>query len=225
MKKCFLAVFVAIMLFFLTVPVFAENLSSDTTDKISTSVDFRNETILKEHDSYIKNSLNIWVQSTTFGTFIEPEIQSTDADSYERLKMSLLWKIKQSPFYLLGGTSVDNKGSDFVQFGIWYIDNLGPFRVLLDLRDYVGISNQNNGYTDNTLRAMYPLFEKVSIGADIIYDHWWEEGNDLLLIGPRISLEISDSVSVYIRVSHEWNTLDTGTEQINRIRIGLCYKF
>jgi hypothetical protein len=217
MKK---VIWIAVFMLLAAVPVFAQEADSE---KVKTFLDFRNDIVSSDKSGgQTIQAGTLWWQYKALGGVLEPELRTKN--HYERMKASLLWKFGQS-WYILGGATADSQGSDFVQAGVWYVGNLGKFKVLLDARNYFSISGQSNGYTDDLLRIMYPITNKLSVGTDIAFDHWWGDGHNLYFVGPRISYQISKNISIYARVSHEWNVSAAGTEETDRIRVGLAITF
>ena len=73
---------------------------------------------------------------------------------------------------------------------------------------------------------MYPIGKGFSIGTDLVYDHWWEgQAHSWYLVGPRISYKLTNEISLYGRVSHEWDVKDIGTDTGYRVRVGLAMIF
>lgn len=191
-------------------------------EKVSGSIDIRNDFILPEKgEDLIGQSVNVFWQYKQVGGFLETDYKSKDHAF--TIKPSLL--LNKGSWYLLGGTSTNNQGSDFAQVGFWYINNFGKFKVLVDARNYFSVSGQSNGYTDNLLRVMYPITDKLSIGTDLAFDHWWNDGHNWYFVGPIVRYQLTERVSIYTRISHEWNVLNTGTETTDRIRVGLTINF
>lgn len=212
-----------VMLVTVVVTLLAVNMAS-AQDKVSTFVDFRNDYIMPEKgdDQYVQ-AMAIWWQYKSFGTIIETSY--ADKTHSSCLKPSLLWKVGKS-YYMLGGVSTDSNGSKFVQTGVWYINKLGKASVYIDLRNYWIITGRNNGYTDNLFRVMYPVGKGFSVGADLIYDHWWKESShNWYFVGSRLSYKINAKASVYARVSREWNVRKSGSVTTDKLRLGLTFSF
>jgi len=219
MKKILVIFMVAMVVLLEVSLVFAQE---SKTDKVSGSIDIRNDFIYPEKgESQVGQSVNAFWQYKQISGFLETDFR--DNSHTLTIKPSLLFN--KGSWYLLGGMAANNQGSDFVQAGIWYVGNLGRFKVLLDARNYFSISSKNNGYTDNLLRVMYPITEKLFIGTELAFDHWWSDSHNWYFIGPRISYQLTEKISAYIRVSHEWNALNTGAETADRIRLGLAITF
>jgi len=130
--------------------------------------------------------------------------------------------INSGPWYLLGGFSTNSAGADYIQTGLWYIKSFSKLTVIADLRNYWAVSEKANGYTDNLLEVTYPLTEKFFTGFDFRFDHWWKgKSHDWYLAGPLIGYNLTKSTSIFLRVSREWDVLDSRTSRADRIRIGL----
>jgi hypothetical protein len=220
MKRIFVLLAVMIVVLLTVTPVFAED---EKSDKVFTYMDFRNDVVNSEKTGGQNiQSAVLWWQAKYLGGVVEPEFRSKN--HYERIKSALLWKVSES-WYLLGGISVDSQGSDFVQVGVWRIGKIGPFNSLLDARNYFSTSGQSNGYTDNLFRLMYPFTNKLSVGLDVCYDHWWQDSRNLYFAGPRITYQLTENINLYARFSREWNTFSTGTEYTDRFRVGIVITY
>lgn len=218
MKKVFLAV--AVMMFFIAGSVFAQE--TVNPEKVFGSIDIRNDFIFPEKgDDMIGQSVNILFRYKSLGGYLETDYKSKDHSL--TLKPAILFCIGQ--WSLLGGMSTNSKGADFAQTGIWYANSLGKLNFLVDARNYWSITSQSNGYFEIFSRATYPVIEKVSAGVDLDFTHWWGDGHNCYFIGPRISYQLTERISIYARVSREWNVLDAGTETTDRIRLGVAVTF
>ncbi len=217
MKKIFVLA-AAMVALLASGPVWAQG-----SEKVSTMIDLRNDFIVPEKgENLTGQSVNILWQSKWIGGFLESDYKSKNHAF--TIKSSLLF-IK-GPWYFLGGVSTNSQGSDFVQTGFWYVNNFGQLSVLLDMRNYWSITSKQNDYTDNLLRVMYPITDRASIGADLAYDRWWNvSSHNLYFIGPRLSYQLTKEISIYTRVSHEWDVLGSKTEAVDRIRVGLTFAF
>lgn len=194
-----------------------------TTERVSTMIDIRNDLIVPEKgESQMAQSVNVLWRYKGFGGFLETDYKSKSHTL--TIKPSLLFRL--GSWHLLGGLSTNSQGADFAQTGAWFIDSFGNFKVLADLRNFWSISGRGNSYTDNLLRIMYPITSKFSIGADLAYDHWWNETNhNWYFVGPRISYQLTKGVSIYTRVSREWDALGDKTQTVDRIRLALAFAF
>ena len=192
-------------------------------EKLSVMIDIRNDFILPEKGENITaQSVNIWLQGKRFSGFLETDYKSKSHTF--TVKPSLLFK--QGPWYFLGGASTNSQGSDFIQAGVWFIDSFGRFKILADLRNYWSILGKENGYTDNLFRVMYPIAGRLSVGGDFLFDHWWNgPGHNLYFVGPRIAYQLTKEMSVYTRVSREWDVFGDKTQTVDRIRLALVFIF
>lgn len=192
-------------------------------EPISTMVDLRHDFFYpKKGENLTAQSLKILWQHNWLAGFLESDFKSSNHAL--TLKPSLL--LRHGPWYFLGGLSANSQGSDFVQAGIWHVNRFGNFNILLDLRNYWSISGKGNNYMDNLLRVMYPLVGKLSIGTELGYDHWWNTSNhNWFLVGPRISYQLTKELSIYVRVSREWDVLGNKTEETDRIRTAIQFNF
>ena len=192
-------------------------------EKLSVMIDVRSDFILPEKGENITaQSVNIWLQGKRFSGFLETDYKSKSHTL--TIKPSFLFK--QGPWYFLGGASTDSQGSDFVQAGAWFVDSFGKLNVLADLRNYWSISGKKDGYTDNLLQVMYPITGKLSIGTDLLYDHWWNgPGRNLYLVGPIIAYQLTKEINVYTRVSREWDVLGDKTQTVDRVRLAAMLIF
>lgn len=217
MKKFFMWWTVLLVVFLAITSVFAQD-----SEKVSGFVDVRNDIVLpKDEEDITVQSVNIFLKHGRAGVFLESADRSKD--HVLTLKPSLL--LSKGPWSLLVGAATNSKGADFAQAGAWYINSFGKVNIFADLRNYFSISGQSNGYTDNLFRIMYPITDKISVGAELVFDHWWNDGHNLYLIGPRAIYQFSKTASIYIRVSHEENATCTGTVETNYIRTALMYTF
>lgn len=193
-------------------------------DKISTFIDFRNDYVMPENgdDQYVQ-AMAIWWQYKSAGLIIEESY--ADKSHSSCLKSALSWKVGKA-WYLIGGVSVNSQGLKFVQTGVWYINKLGKASIYIDLRNYLSITDQKNGYTDNLFRIMYPIGKGFSVGTDLIYDHWWSgPSHSWYFIGPRLSYKINVKTSIYARVSREWNVKEASSVTTDKLRVGLTFSF
>lgn len=222
MKKIIILVLVVVMLAATGVVFAQETKQEEKVENVSGFIDIRNDFIYpKDGVSQTGQSLNALWQYKWFGGYLETDYKSQSHTL--TIKPSLF--VNKGPLYFVGGAATDNNGSDFVQAGIWYIDDLGKFKILFDSRNYFSTSGQSNGYIDNFLQVMYPITEKISVGTELCFDHWWNDGHNWYLVGPKISYQLTKNVSVYIRGSYEWNVLETGTETVVQVRTGVMINF
>ena len=131
--------------------------------------------------------------------------------------------LNKGPWYLVGGFSADNY-SQYVQTGFWYVNTFDKLGVFLDVRNYFGVGGKSDSYLDNFLELTYPLGKKFYVGVDLIYDHWWQGSHDWALVGPLVGYKFTDTVSAFVRVSHEWDMAGK-TSEANCVRLGLTFKF
>ena len=215
MKKAAIILATAVTLF-VSAPILAQ-------EPVSTIIDIRNDLIFPEKGGdQTAQSLKIWLQYGRISGFLESDFKNENHAL--TIKPSLLFK--QGPWYFLGGLSTNSQGSDFVQAGLWHVSRFGQFSVLLDLRNYWSVSGKGNSYTDNLLRVMYPIAGKLSIGGELSYDHWWNERDrNWFFIGPRVSYQLTKEMSVYVRVSREWDAIGSRTESTDRIRTAVQFNF
>lgn len=215
-------ILLGLLLISLANPKTAKAEEFQAVEKVSGYIDIRNDFVLpKDGDDITAQSVNILLKRGSFGAFLENAYKSNG--HIFTMKSSLL--LSKGPWSFLVGASTNSKGADFAQMGVWYANGFGKFKVLVDARNYFSISGQSNGYTDNLFRAMYLVGDKLSIGADVAFDHWWNDGHNLYLVGPRINYQFSKEVGVHIRVSHEWNVTCAGTVETDYVRAGLMYTF
>ncbi|GEM_PF-2026726 len=210
------------------------------SEKISGSIDIRISDFVypEKGENITGQSLNAFWKYKQYSGLLETSYIS-ESHSFT-IKPSI--QFSKGPLSALVGLSTNDTGSDFFQVGIWYADSFGKFKVLVDARNYFSITSQENGYIDNFVRVMYPITDKLSAGIDFGYDHWWE-GNEhnWYFFGPRAVYQITKDVSIYIRVSREWNvkkvavetiaesttvtTMERETDITDKIRLGLIIAF
>lgn len=219
MKKLMLVVVVV----FLMVSAALVSAQEPVAKKVDVLIDLRNDFVASEKSSNKTiQAATVWVQGKLVGGILEPEYCSKT--HYEKIKGSLL--LKQGSWYFLAGATSDSLGNDFVQAGIWYVGKVGKANVLVDARNYWSTSGRDNGYTDNLLRVMYPIGKGFSVGMDFAYDHWWSSpSHDWYCVGPRISYKVTENISVYARVSRDWNVVSGEAEKTDKIRVGLSLTF
>lgn len=225
MKKLLLVlatvVTVVVMIIFLTAnEIFAEEVINH--EKVSGSIELRNNLIFPEKgEDLTSQTVNVYLQYKQFSGYLETCYKSQDHSFV--FKPSIQYTFGH--WSLLLGVSSDNSGSDFVQAGLWYANNFGKFKVLVDARNYFSISGKSDGFTDNTLRVMYSITEKISIGTDLMFDRWWNDSHNWYLFGPRVSYQFNNNISLFIRASRDWDVKNIETTTTDQIRTGLIISF
>lgn len=218
-------------------PVSAEEFQA--VEKVSGSIDIRISDFIypEKGENITGQSLNAFWKYKQYSGLLETNYIS-DSHSFA-IKPSV--QFSKGPLSALVGLSTNDTGSDFFQAGIWYADSFGKFKVSVDARNYFGITSQKNGYIDNFVRIMYPITDRFSAGIDFCYDHWWDNDQDWYFIGPRISYQLTERISVYVRPSREWTVKKTAVETLvgstmvttterettstDKIRLGLVITF
>lgn len=215
--KGFIAILVVVVVIIASV-VWAED-----SDRVSTYLDFRQDYKNPQGGaSETGQSIVVWLQYGSIGGLFEGDV--TNKSHYVDFKPSLLYR--KGSFYLLGGFAADSLGSEFIQTGVWYLNTFGKLCVFLDARNYWSITSQDNGYAENFLRLTHPIAGKFYGGIDMIFDHWWSgESHNCYFVGPLIGYEITKEISIYLRVSREWDILGGNTNQTDRAKLGLVFYF
>ena len=216
MKRVFFVLLAGIIVFLTVGTVFAQEqdvFAQEQAAKISGLIIFRNNIVATEKESHAEEAILAFLRHDRLGLAIEADFNGKN--DYEAYKVAFLWKASKSyDVDIVAGIATDNKGEDFVDAGIWLGYKLGKVEFFLDLRDYIGLKNQEKGYTDNFLNIMYPITENVSVGVEAVYDHWWKSADDYYLIGPKISLKYA-KIKLNLRYSHDWYEQKIGTAETN----------
>lgn len=219
MKRLLIAVMITTLAFGVNV-CFAQ---SNGKDKITTSLTIKNDFgFPKDGEDYTTQAISAYWHYKWLGGGID--LRANFRNDF--LEASPYLTLNYAHWYLLGGCVVDSEGSDFIQVGLWYINTIGKFNVVLDLRNYWPVDGKNlNSYTDDFLEVTYPLSDRFFVGIDLEYAHWWEgPSHDYLSVGPLVGYKISKNVSIFVRPTYDWNFADktTGT---TRVRVGLSLSF
>jgi hypothetical protein len=107
---------------------------------------------------------------------------------------------------LLGGLSLDNTGGDYAQLGFWYFGKLGEkVNIFLDPRFYTGTSEGARDFFEGYAEISYPLNDKFTLAINVLYDHWWENNTNWMLVGPVVYWKINSSITVFARIARETN--------------------
>lgn len=207
---------IAILVF--AVPSFAAEASED---KVSTSVTIKNNWVSPEAgDSLNTQGLDIYWSYGQLGGGVD--LCYASKSNFTQIKPYLTFN--KGPWYLVGGFSVDNT-AEFAQAGFWFVDSFSDFNVFLDVRNYFAIDGESDDFLDTYLGISHALGGKFYVGADLICDYWWKNGDSWYLVGPLVGYKFTKSLSVFTRLSREWLISDSETSASDCVRLGLNLRF
>ncbi len=125
----------------------------------------------------------------------------------------------------IAGYAADSKKTEHIFGGIWFTPSIGKFNIFLDMRNYIALNDSAFSYQDNFIEVAYPVTEKVTVGVNAIYDHYWNKKLDCLLVGPVAYFAVTKQVKLFARYSKEWAFSDQSTESADRFRLGVRFLF
>jgi hypothetical protein len=201
-----LALGIMIIVFFLVLCAKIDEAKAEelqVAERVSGYIDIRNDFVYPENGkSVVAQSLNTSWKYKQFSGLLETSYTSA-TDSFT-LKPSV--QFYKGPWAVLAGLSANEKGTKFVQAGIWYSNKFWDFvSVAGDFRNYFSTTGRDDGYFDGFVRVMIPTFiEKLSVGVDLDYLHWWNgQSHDLYFAGPRIYYQLTETIGIYARAAYQ----------------------
>lgn len=137
--------------------------------------------------------------------------------------------VNSGPWYLVGGASfqdVGGKTSQYARVGGIYIGKVGGWKVYSDMSNYVGLDRNSPTFSESLSEITYPLGKRFFIGGNVIFDHWWEgPAHNWILVGPLVGYKLTEHISPFVRIAHEWDFLGGKTREANSIRLGIVFSF
>jgi len=135
----------------------------------------------------------------------------------------------KGPFYVLAGLQADSDKTSHVQAGMWYVNRFKKLNVFLDVRHYWAVSNKCQDYLDawfSISHPVTPISEKLFVGTELEVIHYWGgPAHNWYFVGPLIGYEITKNISIFARLSREWDVCGRQTEKTDRIRLGVKFTF
>ncbi|MCK4540180.1 hypothetical protein KAU09_03435 [Candidatus Parcubacteria bacterium] len=192
--------------------------------KASALIVIKNDFVEPEKaESYHKQSMTIYCHD---GNWFGGGLSVTVKPKYDYTEVKPWFTLNKGPLYFLGGLSTDSSGNDYIQGGGWYINKFGKFKVFFDLRNYWNIDGESSDYLDCFLEGEYPLGKKFYVGLDLDYCHYWQdEDHNFYFVGPYVGYKVMDNLSVYLRLSCDWNVVHDNADRTDKARIGLKVTF
>lgn len=199
--------------------------SSLFAGEISTLVLMRNDWIKSEDKESVQSQefFAYWLYDKKIGGGID--VVTTPKANSISVKPFGTWKLSDS-VHFVGGAMNTSYGSDYLHGGVWIFQNIGQWKIYLDLREYVEISGKRSDYFDAFAEIIYPVADKFSLGVVGMYDHWWQDDDhDWFFIGPIGYYHLSKSVSICCRPSLDWERNSGDTVRTVKVRVGVKLVF
>lgn len=175
--------------------------SAWAADKVSGSVVYRANYISPENgDGLFAHDLNAYMNLGKIGLGLDT-LTLSERD-YLRLRPYATIKANDR-IKFVGGLSTDSNGADHMDVGVWYADRFGRFTFFADPRLFFSVSDEANDFFDLFVESLYQVNDKLSVGVNVCYDHWWESGSDWMLVGPVAYWKLTDSVTIFTRIGRE----------------------
>jgi hypothetical protein len=224
-KYVYITILFAVTMLFASI-AFAEHIELQPTkdEKPGLLSYIKNDWVEPDHGKgfYISDTV-IWVHYKEVGLYLRT-IDIPEKNSV-RFSPAISYQVSRK-LYLVGGVSNSSNGDKWYQTGVWYVDQFadGKINVLLDARNYFRAGGNATDYMDDFLEITFKPSEKLTVGINAAWDHWWKSGKDWYLVGPVAYYNITKNIAPFARVSREWspgNPADTAT----RYRLGLLFRF
>ncbi|MFZ2881574.1 MAG: hypothetical protein WA019_00720 [Candidatus Moraniibacteriota bacterium] len=193
--------------------------------EISTLVLMRNDWIKTEDKESVQSQefLGYWLWEKKIGGGID--VVTTPKSDCITVKAFGTLNLTDSVRFV-GGTMTTSYGSDFLYCGVWILQNIGQWRLYLDLREYTEISGKRSDFTDDLIEITYPVTDKLSLGAVGMYDRWWQDNDhNWFFIGPIGYYQLSKSMKVFCRPSLDWERVNDTTIRTAKVRFGVKLAF
>lgn len=205
---------VLLAIFILSISVSAEE------EKVSTSINLKNDWSDASGKTVDSQKMFVLWHYKNIGGGMDMAI--TRRKDYFQVDPFLTFN--RGPWYLVGGASVDNF-SQYIQGGFWYMNSIGKTFVFADIRNYFATGGNAKDYIEGFFELKQPIGKRFFMGADLDYVLWREGNNSYFLFGPIVGVKINKNISVYMRISREWNIIDDKSDGSNRFRLGMTISF
>ena len=206
---------------------FAEHREYEQKSSISTLILLKHDFVFPDKGkSFMSEALSLWWHVDDWfgigGDFTAQPGNNNylDASSYITINK------KKSPIYGLMGYFTNSNGEDFIHTGGWYIDKFGKIDVFADVRNYWAVDGKSSSYLDSFGEATYALGDKFAPGINLEQIHYWSGGShNWYFAGPIVYYKISETTTVYVRGSREWNVVGSASDSTNKVRVALKFNF
>ena len=219
MKK---SIFVAIAVLMLCLPMrsFAIHvIGEEIKSKLSLKADISN---LENGESVIKQRISLHLQKGDLGTggevLLIPENDYLRFSPYVTLSVGLVTPVM--------GLSTDSSGKDHISAGIQYFGKLSEgIGLFVDLRNFWGLNSDSVDFIDNFAALLLALDDKIFTGLDLIYDHYWESGDNWYLVGVPLGYKLTKSTTIFVRPSFDRYLSNDGHSDTYGFRVGANISF
>jgi len=190
--------------------------------EVTTSITIANDWVNPEQgETYTKQKFEANWQSGWLGYGLL--VVTAPESDYVYVQPSLT--MGKGPLSAIVGITTDSAGSSYYYGGASYAMNFGKVSAFLDARNYWGMEGTSPSYLDNYLGFSLVKIGKAKVGLDLVYDYWWELGDDFYMVGPTFKYALTKSVTLYARPSMEWFVSDGNSTSTEKLRIGLNFSF
>jgi hypothetical protein len=224
MKRIGVCGIIAVVLMLIPIlNVWAEEIDGE---KVSTTLVLKGDFVKPKHsEAYFASQFNGYWHYKWFGGGID--VTDNRKAGWTQIKPYLT--ANKGPFYVLVGFQADTDKANYVQTGAWYVNRFKKLNVFLDVRNFWAASNKCYDYLDAWLAIWHPvtpISEKLYIGTELEYIHYWAgPRHNWYFIGPLVGYELTKNISIFVRLSREWDVCGSKTETTDRVRLGVKFNF
>jgi hypothetical protein len=195
-------------------------------DKVSTALAIKGDFVSPHHgEKHFAAQFNGYWHYKWFGTGIDV----TDKRHAGWTQVKPYVTANKGPFYVLAGLQADTNKANHLQTGVWYVNRFKKLNVFLDVRQYWAVNDKCRDYIDAWLSVtnpVTPISERLFVGTELEYIHYWSgPSHNWYFIGPLVGFEITKNISIFARLSREWDVCGSKTETTNRVRLGVKFSF
>jgi hypothetical protein len=222
MKK--IAVLIGTLAIFLFTAVFPLSAEEAQAERISTLLLLKNDLVMPQvGNKYYSQTVTAYWHYKWFG--VGGDATYAPRKNFAEIKPYLT--VNKGPYYALVGYAGNSLEQKYIQTGAWYVNKFGKTKVFLDLRNYWAANKTSVSYLEFWTSLYHPLGERFYVGFENHFAHFWDpkKSHNRFLLGPLAGVNITKTVSVYVRPSIIWDIVDRHTRRDFFLRVGLKFQF
>jgi hypothetical protein len=212
-----------VLMLALALTVWAEETDND---KVSTTLVFKGDFVKPQSgQAHFASQFNGYWHYKWFGGGID--VTDKRHTGWTQVKPYLT--ANKGPFYALVGLQADTDKTSHVQTGAWYVNRFKKLNVFLDVRNYWAVSGDCQNYLDAWLSVSHPvtpISEKLYVGTELEAIHYWTgPAHNWFLVGPFIGYDLTKNISIFARLSRDWDVCGGKTATTDGVRMGVRLTF